>query len=389
MTTMMEYTSTRAFVETVELTMRIINEYPIYGSDGQKNVAEIYLKYLTENGWKCIVDEYSYSDIENVDYVRKPHLYDPFYKDYTKKKKYNVYAILDSKKPGKTLIFNGHFDIDIIDKDNLMRSYQKARILPNNRLIGRGSTDMLSGLNSFATINTLLKEVDWAGKIIFTAVVDEEIGGNGTIRACQYLNENGYLDDVYECIIAEPSCGIKCNESMGFLPFDILITSKVVHMNAQTEKDATEKLRLILNGFAELKKFESLNINVGFLAGGVDPSLPMDKLLVRGICAMRSSISLEELKKSLRDCSRDSEIKFLDLQIEPYKNSKFIGGKLFPSACDAPIFGKFNIPTIVWGPGSLEQAHTENEYIDLSEVQQYIIELHKYIYNCMASKATK
>lgn len=384
-----DYSSTRAYVEAVELTMRIINEYPIYGSESQRKVAEIYQQFMTENGWKCIVDEYTYADIQNIEYVRKPHLYDSFYRDYTSKTKYNVYAILDSKKPGKTFVFNGHFDIDIIDKNNPMHSYKKAKILPTNRLIGRGSTDMLSGLNSLATINTLLKEVEWCGKIIFIAVVDEEIGGNGTIRACQYLNENGYFDDVYECIIAEPSCGVKCNESMGFLPFDVLIKSKVVHMNAQTEKDATEKLRIILNAFAKLKKFESLNINVGYLEGGIDPSLPIDELVVRGICAMRSNISLEQLKESLKRCVGDSEIKFLDLQIEPYKNQKFTGGNLFPSACDAPIFGRFNIPTIIWGPGSLEQAHTENEYIDLEEVQNYIIELHKYIYTHMSSEITK
>lgn len=387
MSTIMEYVSTRAYVETVELTMRIINEYPIYGSEGQRKVAEIYRQYMTNAGWKCIVDEYSYKDIESIEYVRKPHEYDSFYKDYKEKTKYNVYAILDSGKPGKTFVFNGHFDIDIIDKENLMRSYTEAKILPNNRLIGRGSTDMLSGLNSLATINTLLSEVNWRGKIIFAAVVDEEIGGNGTIRACQYLSEHGYFDDVYECIIAEPSCGVKCNESMGFLPFDILIKSRVVHMNAQTEKDAAEKLRVILNAFMELKKFDALNINVGCLTGGIDPSLPMEELTVRGICAMRSNLTLEQLKQSLRECIGDSEIKFLDLQIEPYKNTKFVGGKLFPSACDAPIFGRFNIPTIVWGPGSLEQAHTENEYIDLQEVQKYIIELHKYIYDCLVTES--
>ena len=76
----------------------------------------------------------------------------------------------------------------------------------------------------------------------------------------------------------------------------------------------------------------------------------------------------------------------MNLQIEPYKNTSFAKGKLFPSACDAPIFGKYGIPTIVWGPGSLEQAHTENEYIDLQEVQKYITELHKYIYECMSNE---
>lgn len=381
MKSMMEYLSTKAYVETVELTMRVINEYPIYGSNGQKKAAEIYHNYFTQNGWECIVDEYSYDDIKDIDYVRKVWEYDVFYKDYMNKTKYNVYAFLDSHKPGKTFIFNGHFDIDIIDKVDLNRSYRNAKIVKNNILLGRGSTDMLSGLNSLATINNLLKEVDWCGKIIFTAVVDEEIGGNGTIRACQYLCDNGYLDNVSECIIAEPSKCLKCNESMGFLPFDISINSKVVHMNAQTQMDATEKLRHIMNAFANLKKYDSMNINIGQLSGGTDLSLPIDELKVRGICSVRSGITLEKLKELLNNCVRDTSITFIPLQIEPYINTSFPDGTLFPSACDAPIFGKYNIPTIIWGPGSLEQAHTENEYIDLHEVQKYITELHEYIYN--------
>lgn len=381
MKTMMEYLSTKAYVETVELTMRIINEYPIYGSNGQKKVAEIYRDYFEGNGWECIVDKYSYKDIQGFNYIRKVWEYDPFYKEYPTKPKYNVYAILDSHKPGKTFVFNGHFDIDIIDKVDLQRSYVKAKIVKDNRLLGRGSTDMLCGLNSLATIKNLLNEVDWCGRIIFTAVVDEEIGGNGTIRACQYLHEHGYLEDVFECIIAEPSNNLKCNESMGFLPFDISITSKVVHMNAQTQIDASEKLRNIMNSFANLKKYDAININIGQLSGGTDPSLPIDELVVRGVCSVRSSITLERLKEMLERSVGDAKITFIPLQIEPYFNTTFPKGSLFPSACDAPIFGKYNIPTIIWGPGSLEQAHMENEYIDLAEVQKYIVDLHQYIYS--------
>lgn len=388
MKTMMEYLSTKAYVETVELTMRIINEYPIYGSEAQKRVAEIYREYFLKNGWDCIVDEYSYKDIQSIDYVRKVWEYDPFYGDYPSKPKYNVYAVLDSHRPGKTFILNGHFDIDIIDKADLNRSYMKAKIVEDNRLLGRGSTDMLSGLNSLASIHNLLRGIEWGGKIIFTAVVDEEIGGNGTIRACQYLSEHGYLDDVYECIIAEPSNNLKCNESMGFLPFNIAITSKVVHMNAQTQMDASEKLRNIMNSFAMLKKYDGININIGQLSGGTDPSLPIDELTVRGVCSVRSNITLDRLKELLLKNVSDAKITFVPLQIEPYRNTMFPKGCLFPSACDAPIFGKYNIPTIIWGPGSLEQAHTENEYIDLDEVRQYIIELHQYLYNHLGTHTT-
>lgn len=376
----LEFFTAKAYVETIELTMRMINEYPIYGSEGQKNVAEIYRQYLEKNGWECIVDEYSYTDIQKEENVRKVWEYDDFYQNYKNHKKHNVYAILDSKRPGKTFIFNGHFDVDIIDKSDLKRSYVQAKITDSNLLLGRGSTDMLSGLNSLATINNLLHGIEWSGKIIFIAVVDEELGGNGTIRACQYLKEHGYLDEIYECIIAEPSNNKKCNETMGFLPFDIYITSEVVHMNAKMESDSSEKLRCIMNAFANLKKYDSININIGQLKGGVDPSLPIDNLEVRGVCSIRNNMTLETAKSIIEECVKGAKIIFVPLQIETYKNELFPQGDLFPSACDAPIFGKYGIPTIVWGPGNLEQAHSEDEYIDLGDVYNYISDLHQYIY---------
>ena len=143
-----------------------------------------------------------------------------------------------------------------------------------------------------------------------------------------------------------------------------------------------------MNSFAMLKKYDGININIGQLSGGTDPSLPIDELTVRGVCSVRSNITLDRLKELLLKNVSDAKITFVPLQIEPYRNTMFPKGCLFPSACDAPIFGRYNIPTIIWGPGSLEQAHTENEYIDLDEVRQYIIELHQYLYNHLGTHTT-
>jgi len=36
---------------------------------------------------------------------------------------------------------------------------------------------------------------------------------------------------------------------------------------------------------------------------------------------------------------------------------------------DAGVFGEYGIPGVVFGPGSIEQAHTSREYVDVSEVE--------------------
>ena len=37
---------------------------------------------------------------------------------------------------------------------------------------------------------------------------------------------------------------------------------------------------------------------------------------------------------------------------------------------DAGVFGTHGIPGVVFGPGSIEQAHTSAEYVDTAEVEK-------------------
>jgi acetylornithine deacetylase len=39
-------------------------------------------------------------------------------------------------------------------------------------------------------------------------------------------------------------------------------------------------------------------------------------------------------------------------------------------ATHAPFYRDLNIPTLVFGPGSIERAHTDNEYVELDQVDQ-------------------
>ena len=41
-----------------------------------------------------------------------------------------------------------------------------------------------------------------------------------------------------------------------------------------------------------------------------------------------------------------------------------------PWASDAGVFAAAGIPCVVFGPGSIRQAHTQEEYVELSQVVQ-------------------
>ena len=39
-----------------------------------------------------------------------------------------------------------------------------------------------------------------------------------------------------------------------------------------------------------------------------------------------------------------------------------------PYGCDASKLAKWGIPVFVFGPGSIEQAHTKEEYIEINQI---------------------
>jgi len=41
-------------------------------------------------------------------------------------------------------------------------------------------------------------------------------------------------------------------------------------------------------------------------------------------------------------------------------------------ATHAPFYRDLNIPTLVFGPGSIERAHTHGEYVELDQVEQVV-----------------
>jgi len=53
-----------------------------------------------------------------------------------------------------------------------------------------------------------------------------------------------------------------------------------------------------------------------------------------------------------------------------------------PYATEAGQFQRHGLPTIVCGPGSINQAHQPDEYIELSEIERGVIFIRRLIASC-------
>ncbi|WP_046869709.1 M20/M25/M40 family metallo-hydrolase, partial [Microvirga massiliensis] len=92
----------------------------------------------------------------------------------------NLVARLDSGRPGRRLIFNGHLDTFPIGEDLGWTVSPLGGVQKEGRLYGRGVSDMKGGIAaSLYALSLLAREKEaWAGEIVVTLAGDEETMGS-------------------------------------------------------------------------------------------------------------------------------------------------------------------------------------------------------------------
>ncbi len=402
------------YQDQINLLRKLIELHPIYGAGSQKESIDIIEEILLQNSWNDIYRDVFKSKelINDKGYVSIKDFSEEFKND-TELEKINLISILDSGFDGPTVILNGHYDVDIVSNPHLWEhrdGWKKANII-DNKLYGRGSSDMLAGLTSMLYVANSFtkKQKQWGGRIIFCAVTDEELGGNGSLHALKVLAKKGYLNNPDDCfvIIAEPSDNIIGTESLGFIHFKIVIKGKSVHMGVANQKDnAIYKTYEIIENFKTIithatESFgntakQSIKYNFGIINGGKDAAIPIGEISLEGAIFHPEDISIDKLKVNLRHeinkFNSDALIDFSDFGFSGFKSSQNklsrilldtrvsgdIKEGLFPSPCDARLFNLYGISNVVvYGPGSLSQAHSENEYITLESIKSYNEHLEK------------
>ena len=138
-----------------------------------------------------------------------------------------------SNGEGKVLGFTGHMDVvDAGDESQWTYPPYEGHI-EGNKMYGRGTTDMKSGLAAMAIAMIELKEkgTPFNGKIKLLATVGEEIGELGS----QQLTEEGYADDLDGLIIGEPSNYNLVYTHMGSINYSVVSHGKSAHSSMPKE----------------------------------------------------------------------------------------------------------------------------------------------------------
>ncbi len=366
--------------------------------NGQNYLEKLFLTMGASNVKK--------SDLQEIDIQKSVEKYSEGNLGHNYDRRYNLYAHFKSHS-NKTLMFNGH--IDTMPPGNI----EKWTIPPykgtivNDRIYGLGSCDMKAGLMSSIMAVKLLQDCgyDLPCNIVFTSVVDEEGGGNGSIQA---VMDGETADGV---IVCEPTSGDLVIATMGFLFFRVSIEGLGIHSgNKSFGVNAIEKSLKIVKSLEDLESqwhqdksihlLPAASINIGTIKGGTAASTVADRCIMEiGVhyhIGMQRRDVIESVLGAINvddswlkdhppviNIYQSGESFFMDTESSlvrtfcksfkkvTQKDISFVGS---PAGCDSRIWKNLaNCPTIQFGPGNLEQCHSIDEYVSLKSYLESIL----------------
>jgi len=297
-----------------------------------------------------------------------------------------------------TLIVNGHLDVVPVNASAWTHDPFDPRVL-DGRLYGRGSADMKGGI---AAAVCALEVLDRAGvppacNLVFHLVADEERGGRlGT----QTLLEQGLIHGD-ACLVPEPTDMQLCIAERGLLQARILVEGRPGHGSRPREGvsaiEHAAQLVLALHaadfGDVEHPLLGRPTANVGTISGGTTFNTVAESCVIgldrrvlpgateasteveirkliegAGIDGLRYEFDLDTFGEASEMAATDPWVKQVGEAVgRATGRQPGIIGMTFTT--DARfVRNQARIPTVVCGPGAVEQAHGNDEFVSVESL---------------------
>lgn len=370
-------------------------------SGNERNAQEVMIPKLRELGMEVDVFEPDMAALErDFEEANAGHRYDG---------RPDVVGILKGTGGGRSLILNGHIDTMPFDNLDQWLTHPLEPKVIDGKLYGRGACDMKGGLCAAVCALDLLQEqgVKLKGDVIVESVVDEEGGGNGTMECIR----RGYKADA--AIISEPTELEIMPAHMGWLFYKIEVTGKALHSSMKwLGVNAIEKTMILMRALQELERKWCMEkrsallppptINFGTIHGGMAGSVVADHCVLdfglhylpsdKDEKGMGSKVEAELFEALEYAIQGDPWLREHRPKIELYQqgsgyelpidhpivqllqknHTETFGTAPTVRGCeygsDARLLTNYgSTPAILYGPGSIRQAHGINEYIDIAQ----------------------
>ena len=325
------------------------------------------------------------------------------------KKRFNLFSTVYGKNKvnGGGIILSGHTDV-VPASAKEWKSDPFISTEKNNKVYGRGTSDMKGFIACCLALAPYFASQNLKKPIHFSFTYDEETACQGAPVMIKELKKRNLNCSI--CIVGEPTNMKAVQAHKGCYEYSTYFTGLAGHGSAPDKgvnavEYATRFVNKLLELRKELKKREPKNsvftppyttLGVGRIKGGlarnviadkcvVDwelrPVVPEDGVYVNKIMdAYVKDVLLPEMRKVYPKADIKKEIIGEIIGFNKEEDSEAINlvcnltgdnsREVVSFGTEAGLFQEIGISTVVCGPGSVEQAHTIDEYVSFDQLKK-------------------
>ena len=292
-------------------------------------------------------------------------------------------------------------------------------IQQGGRIFGRGSCDVKGGMAAILAVLERLQD-DRPGRcptVLFACSVNEEHGFSGVEALRSVLT--GTVSDLIPvkptvAIVAEPTQLQVVVAHKGAVRWNLCTHGRAAH-SATPEKGNNAVYRMVpvlealrkyhhdvLPTLGDHPRCGRSTLSVGVIRGGLSVNTVPDRCTIEIDRRLMPEENPAQAQEHLLAFLADTVVRD-DYQLEePFMTAiplsdtdngalaEQLGQSIcsvigtwnsigVPYATDAPYIAQAGIPTVVFGPGSIEQAHTKDEWISVKELDQAVDVLYDFV----------
>lgn len=325
----------------------------------------------------------------------------------------NIVATRKGTGGGRSLLLNGHTDVIPEGPRESWTDDPWSATVRENRIYGRGSSDMKSGVASQILAVQFIEEagIKLKGDVLLNLVVDEEVSGHGTLdTVLRGYKADAAISGETSTLAVQPAC-------IGRIWFQILIRGKKAGI--QTRYDGVNAIDLGYKIKVAIDEHEKHRLNtvshplypdivttlpciVGSFQSGTFPSAFPDTCMLKGSIATVPGEDHNGVKQAFLDHIAKVAVEDPWMKDHPPEitfGNKF--GGLDAEAADIPpdhpvvttlvdcfrevtgkdpeisgrqgaadtrfLINNGDMPTVIFGPGPTAVMHANDEYVDIDD----------------------